>query len=229
MERRVTNASVAGHPEFTVSFSDHPVVRLGVPWFLGWLETEVRSGKRFEPGQSLQVGWMYTLLGSRPDGTLSVLEPDFLHVPVRWVEQVSKTLEHLWFQREVATSFGIADALALPSYRESGIVCNRFGSASTLLLAREASSGTDSGWFLGCDEGEHDHQSPAQLERVSLYEAVLRNPRPVAYLGFPVGCFVRIGDGRVPWVALGDEVLPIKPGTLVARTAEGASSFEGDA
>ena len=40
----------------------------------------------------------------------------------------------------------------------------------------------DSGWFVGCLADDHDHQQPANLTRVSLYEAFLRQPAIQGFL-----------------------------------------------
>ena len=88
-------------------------------WLGGLLEQRVLGGERFAPGDSVQLGWMYTLIQERPDGHLAICEPDFLSLPVAWDEGVGRTLHHLLIQREVGASADVADVLEFPSYRMS--------------------------------------------------------------------------------------------------------------
>jgi hypothetical protein len=204
-----------GHPEFTLIHDESVTSVVGVPWLTDWLEERVLGGEAFQSGESLQVGWMYDRVCTRRDGTLGILEPDFGTVPVAWVEGVSLTLRHLWFQKEVAASVGLDPAF--PSYRQEAIACSKLRGAQAVLMHREQPSHEwDSGWFIGCYEDEHDHQDAGQLVRTSLFEvAVASDQRFIPYAALPVGAYVILGQGP-PFISMHDRILEILPGSLLA-------------
>ena len=152
------------------------------------------SGEVFRPGESLQVGWMYDLIVDRPDGTLGIQEPDFEQVPLAWVESATKTLRHIWFQKEVAASVALDPEF--PSYRQRAIVCTRLRDTSVLFMHRETPADADSGWFIGCYDDDHDHNDVSQLVSVSLFEAAVAwDQRFIAYAALLPGCYVVAGQG----------------------------------
>jgi hypothetical protein len=71
---------------------------------------------------------------------------------------------------------------------QSAIICTRLEGAKGVVMERSAPSGSDSGWFCGCREEDHDHNSVTELRKVSLYEAAVRHaPQIVPYLALPEG------------------------------------------
>jgi len=181
------------------------------------LESEVASGRRFLPEQTVQVGWSVLEVRQRTDGTLALFEPDFRSMPVRFVDGVSSTLLHLVLQKSAAESLGLVDEIALPSLRDSAIICTEFGSTEGFIMSRVTPKPTDSGWFFGCENVAHDHQSPDGLRRVSLYEAVTRHDeRTVPFLALPPDTFVGFG-GAVPYFSRGETELAIRPGSYLHK------------
>jgi hypothetical protein len=153
----------------------------------------------------------------RTDGTLALFEPDFESMPVRFVDGVSNTLLHLLLQKSVAESLGLDGELVAPSLRDSAIVCTEFGSAASFVMSRATPKAADSGWFLGCDNPAHDHQSPDCLRRVSLYEAVTRHAdRTIPFLALPPDSFVGFG-GAVPYFSRGETELAIRPDSYLHK------------
>jgi len=151
----------------------------------------------------------------RTDGTLALFEPDFESMPVRFVDSVSNTLLHLFLQKSVAESLGLVEELALPSLRDSAIVCTQFGSTEGFVMSRVAPKAANSGWFFGCDHATHDHQSLDGLRRVSLYEAAIRHDhRVIPFLGLPSDTFVGF-DGVIPYFSRGETELAIRPGSYL--------------
>src|SRR4030095_10587357 len=186
-------------------------------WFLGWIESEVAGGRQFLPEQTVQVGWSVLEIRQRTDGTLALFEPDFQSMPVKLVDSVSNTLLHLFLQKSVAESLGLGEELALPSLRDSAIVCTEFGSTEGFVMSRVAPKAADSGWFFGCDSAAHNHQSPDVLRRVSLYYAVThREHLTVPFLGLPPDAFVGFG-GAVPFFSHGETELAIRPGSYLHK------------
>jgi len=213
-----------GHLEISVQCEESAGLAPSLRSFLGWIESEVEGGRRFLPEQTVQVGWSVLEIRQRSDGTLALFEPDFRSMPVRFVDGVSNTLLHLFLQKSVAESLGLAGELAPPSLRDSAIVCTEFGSTDGFVMSRVTGKAGDSGWFFGCDNAGHDHQSRDGLRRVSLYEAVTRHEdRTIQFLGLPPDTFVGFGGG-VPYFSRGETELAIRPGSyLHKRYVEGVS------
>ena len=215
MQAETTRCHTKGHPEFTILSDDHVTSEVGVPWLIAWLEDRVIAGEVFREGESVQVGWMYDLIIARPDGTLGIQEPDFQRVPVAWVESVTQTLRHIWYQKEVAASVALAPDF--PSYRQTAIVCTRLRDSPVLFMHRDESSDPDSGWFIGCYDDGHDHQDAAQLVSVSLFEAAVSwDQRFIGYAALPAGCYVVAGQGGPPVITMEDKPLDLVPGSLLS-------------
>jgi hypothetical protein len=189
----------------------------GLQWLIQWIEREVAGGRRFLPEQTVQLGWALLEIRQRTDGTLALFEPDFQSMPVRFVDSVSNTLLHLLLQKSVAESLGVVDDLAIPPLQHSAIVCSKFGSTGGFIMSRVTPVATDSGWFCGCDNETHDHQSPDTLRRISLYEAAVRqNARIIPFLGLPPGIFVGFG-GAIPFFSCNERELSIRPDSYLHR------------
>jgi hypothetical protein len=173
------------HPEFALELGEG-VRELDAEWLRATLEGLVAQGRRFHPGETLQLGWSIARIGPLEDGRLTLLEPDFESLPTHFVPGATRSLLHLRLQRSVAESLGLAEP-AFPSLRQSAIVCSRLARARPLWLDRASPQGVDSGWFIGCAGESHEHQSARNLERLSLYEVALQQPAVVPYLALPPG------------------------------------------
>lgn len=204
-----------GHPEFRVSYDPKLVpVPDDARWLVGWLEDSVARGAKYEPAQTCQIGWLVAEVRAGADSALELWEPDLPHMPVQWVEGVSRILVHLRLQKDVAESVPDTE-FEFPSMRQSGIVCTRFSRAETLLLERTEPQGHDSGWFCGCADEDHDHNSINELCRVSLYEAAMMSAlRIVPYLALPPGTLLEVGSG-VPTIFVNGEPVAFKPGSYL--------------
>jgi hypothetical protein len=206
-----------GHPEFSVICDEAEIYVPRVKWLLEWLEGEVARGKRFLPEQTVQVGWSLLKVKRRDDGTLGLLEPDFKSMPASFSDNVSITLLHLLLQKSVNESLGLENEMLLSSLQHSAIVCTDFGTTKGVTLSRTNPTGNDSGWFCGCDNGEHDHQSVENLRRISLYEAaVALDDRIIPYLALPAGILISL-VGSHPRFFLNDKELSIKPSSYLHK------------
>ena len=117
-------------------------------------------------------------------------------MPVVWSESVSHTLAHLRAQKDVVESVMVGEEISFPSMRESAIICTRLAQGENFIMERIQPSGMDSGWFCGCWENNHDHNDPAELRCVSLYEATVRySSEIVPYLALPSGFSVVVRNG----------------------------------
>jgi hypothetical protein len=217
MIERTASCHRHSHPEFRISFDPSIVIEPDVQWLLHVLDDAVSRGERFADGETFQVGWMFTTIRQNEEGTLSILEPDFSpQIPIAWIDSVTHTLRHLRAQRDVCESVLPSDLMNFPSLRQSAIVCSRLRDAETFMMSREEPTlETDSGWFCGC-KGEHDHQDPDELTRVSLYEAaVCYQQRIIPYLALPAGTLLSAGNGA-PTIYLGQRRLKFDPGSYLA-------------
>lgn len=207
VEARTSKCAAHGHPEIEVRYSEARVPPVDVDSLLAFFEQSVRAGTRYKPGETLQIGWMFTRLFDRGRGLLGLEEPDFASVPIRWVDCVDRTLLHLRHQRDVAESVGMLDELAPPSIRSSAVVCSRYATSAAFGMRRTEPAEADSGWFVGCLDPDHDHTNPRRLGRVSLYELVLHRPAAMAFLALPPGCAVTVGaDGALLMQRIGTEL-----------------------
>lgn len=205
------------HVEFRITYNPSIVpLEDDARWLVGWLEEAVAGGERFTPGQTCQVGWAVTQVRAGEDGMLSLWEPDMRQMPVAWEESVSYTLAHLRQQKDVCESVLAAGGLAFPSMLQSAIICTRLGQTGGVVMERCAPSGSDSGWFCGCRDEDHDHNNVGELRTVSLYEAAVRySAQIIPFLALPEGVLLVAGEGA-PTIFRNGERLPFKPGTYLA-------------
>lgn len=79
------------------------------------------------------------------------------------------------------------------------------------------SDNLDTGWFLGCTNREHDHDSPPNLRRISLYEAMVkREPSIVPFFGLPTDTKITF-DGRIPTFERRGEKLVVLPDSYLHK------------
>ena len=179
-----------GHPDILVSADGQP----GSDWLVGYFVDQVRNGVRFEAGQTVQIGWaLLKLLGSDTGG-LSVFEPDFASMPVRWVEGSSRVMRHLIIQREVCALLG--EDPYFPSMIEPAVISSAFISGrSAFSMLRD-----EEGWLFKAEEDEGHH---AQLS--SLYAVGIDRTAVIPFLALPQGVEIRWQTDRVE-VRLGEQI-----------------------
>src|SRR5436309_171982 len=107
-----------GHVDVNVAAA--PACSAAAAWVLDFFENQIRKGKVFRPGETIQVGWVTAMLSATQAGDLELMEPDFASVPVNWVAGLNSTLRQMIIQKEVCDEVG-AD-LAYPSMLQSGVV-----------------------------------------------------------------------------------------------------------
>lgn len=214
---RTTTCAHHGHPEFRIAYDPTVVVASGdAKWLVRWLEESIAEGTRFEAGQTCQVGWGVTEVRLHESGDLILCEPDMLSLPFQWSPTVSYTLAQLRAQKDVVESVLEAEDVSFPSMLQSALICTRLAKDEDAVMERTEPKGTDSGWFCGCWEDDHDHNDVAELRRVSLYAAAIRHaPQVAPYLALPPGVLVGVGDGP-PDVFRNGDSLPFKPGSYLA-------------
>jgi len=128
-------------------------------------------------------------------------------------------LRHLRLQKSVVESVGLENILAFPNIRQSGIICSRHQDSIDFVMDRSKSENQDSGWFVGCEDPNHNHNDPANLQRTSLYELVLAKPDCIPFLALPEHSFVRKISNKVE-IKYKQEALKIKANSYLEKYME---------
>jgi hypothetical protein len=191
IHHRTTRCAERGHPEITLQFRQPrpvPVEQM----LLGYFERGVAEGKRFAPGETVQIGWATLRLCARPDRTLGVEERD----PAGWVESCDQSLMATWLQKEIVSSVGPVDRIAFPAQHQTAIACDRVLTSTTMLLVRSAPRDRDdSGWTITCGDVDHDHNQPSSLHAGPIVDLTFRLPFVTQFLALPPGCDVLVQPG----------------------------------
>jgi hypothetical protein len=85
-----------GHPELTLALDS----------------TGVRLQARFQPGQSLQIGWGVVWFVALPNKTLGFEEPDMKSMPLVRQPGLTNSLRHLRLHKDTLESVLCSDALS---------------------------------------------------------------------------------------------------------------------
>uniref|UniRef100_UPI000D3473A3 immunity protein Imm33 domain-containing protein n=1 Tax=unclassified Variovorax TaxID=663243 RepID=UPI000D3473A3 len=223
------------HPEFQVRVSNSAVPEVDIALLLRFFEERVAQGEKFRSGESLQVGWMFTMLEDGPDGVLRVLEPDMKAVPVKFVDSVDGTLMHLRNQQDVVASLSPPVAPDFPSLRQSAAVHLNYRQASRVLLTRSAAvNETDSGWWLSDLDDEAGAQDPTRFMKTSLYQLGIDRPDLIKFFALPAELQVVVDGPHIHVLGAGGELQQM-PGSYLSelnklrqqRASSAARSFAG--
>ncbi|MCR6475173.1 hypothetical protein NU688_03305 [Variovorax sp. ZS18.2.2] len=206
-----------GHPEFQIRVSNSAVPVEDIALLLRFFEQRVAQGEKFRSGESLQVGWMFTMLEDTPEGFLRVLEPDMKVVPVKFVDSVDGTLTHLRNQQDVVRSLTPSVEPDFPSLRQSAVVHVNYKEAGRVLLTRSAAADeTDSGWWLSDLDDEAGSQDPTRFVKTSLYQLGIDRPDLVKFLAVPAELQVVVDGARIGVLGVDGEVQQI-PGSYLSE------------
>ena len=215
-EVETTRCRQFAQPEFRFKVDRSSVLAVDVDWLVTTLEKWVADGERFQNGETIQVGWGLLKVRSNSDGTASLLEPDYTSMPIEWLDTLTQTLIDLRTQKDVCESYFAPEAADFPSLRSSCIVCSGLEDAPRVVMERMAASPPDSGWFIGCGDAAHDYNSPDQLHRASLYDAVLKNHRSKSFLALPPATLLEVDDAVIHLYHRNTRIEP-KRGSYIER------------
>ena len=204
------------HPEFQIQVSSKGVPSGDIAWFLEGLEQRVEKGERFKSGETMQVGWMLTMLQERSGGTLQITEPDMKSVPVKFVDSVDNTLKQLRSQKDTAESFSPTIQLAFPSLQQSVVVHLNYKTTNRTLLSRTAPAGMDSGWWLSDLNDKNGNQDPKHFTKISLYQLAIDRPDLVKFFALSAGIQVVVDNNTIGVLKDGKEI-PIVPGSFLSE------------
>ncbi len=198
-----------------VSTQSKPIPVADFDWLCTLITSESKSGNRFRPNDTIQIGWTICRLQTESSRALRLCEPDWHHLPITWIPTCDRTLIDLRLQRDIADSVGLLDDIAFPTIRQSAIIGNDVDeSCSSFVLERCHGVENDSGWFVGKRDSQFDYDNPENLRRASLYEVGIRCPLIVMYLALPFGTRIEIGDNGTRIYVNGGE-RSVRPSSLL--------------
>jgi hypothetical protein len=212
-----SNCKRHNHPEFQIRVSNSAVPAEDISLLLSFFEQRVAQGEKFRSGESLQVGWMLTMLEDGPEGFLRVLEPDMKVVPVKFVDSVDGTLMHLRNQQDVVRSLSSPVEPDFPSLRQSVVVHVNYKEASRILLTRSgAEDVADSGWWLSDLDDKAGSQDPTRFVKTSLYQLGIDRPDLVKFFAVPAELQVVVDGTRIGVLGADGEVQQV-PGSYLSE------------
>ena len=203
------------HPEFVLEADDIAVPDVYLKELAETIEQMVAAGSVFRPGQTFQIGWMITQVASSGASRLSLVEPDMEEMPMQWVLGVTETLRQKMVQVFMLDSVSLRQEMKIPSVLQSLVACTRYSAPSFIMVRSEGANERDSGWFVGCLDDEHDHNDPANLSCVSLYEAYLNQQGIQGFVTFPVGTMIVNDKKNGLTILKDDKPLKIEPGSFL--------------
>jgi hypothetical protein len=201
MEIVTAECGRVAHREFVLEADPSHVPEASLRDIGRTLEQMVAGRSVFEPGQTFQIGWMLTLVQPLGDNRLTLAEPDMRTIPIRWVRGITHTLRQMRLQSSMLDSFGLREEADIPGAQHSLLVCNHYADPEFFMQRTALSGEADTGWFVACTRGGHDHNDPENLRRISMYEAYVNQRAIQPFAVFPFGSqiFVSPEDGLEVW------------------------------
>ncbi len=211
--RVTTQCSAFAHPDFVVSCDD-TIPQGDIKLLTSFLEQSVQAGTRFIEGDLITFGSMLFRV-ARSEDFLTLEEPDLESFPIEWIQGVTRSMQLMRQQRDIADSVGLGDEIDPPSIRSSLLVGADLESYDEdVLLERLDSVASDSGWFVGRRNTVLNYEDNGTMRRISIYQAILNWPRIGGFLGLPAGCRIEITAGK-PLFTRNGKTLRIKQGSLI--------------
>ena len=211
-----------GHPEFVLEADEAHVPAIYLENVAQTVQRMVAQGSVFRAGETFQIGWMLTRVESygsagNPARTdrLTLFEPDMKAMPIRFVPGITETLRQMMLQLFMLDSVSLRAEIDLPTVQQSLVACTRYAEPAFYLSRSEPTDPNDSGWFVGCLADDHDHHQPANLTRVSAYEAFLRQPAIQGFLAFPRESLIAIDPRAGVRIYRGERELQVEAGSFL--------------
>jgi len=205
------------HPEFVLDLESEALsVHAGV--LLRSIESLVAKGEVLRPGETFQFGWLTLQIRSFDADCLTLFEPDMRSLPIEYVPGANTAIRHMMTQLFTLDSFGIARAtMRIPNMHQTVMVCDRFATTPVFFLTRNEpiAHQDDSGWYMGCMDPDHDHDTRENLTCITLYEAFVKRNDIHQWLIFPTETKVFLNRANPPKVWIGDEKFALQAGSFV--------------
>jgi hypothetical protein len=203
-----------GHAEFCLQ-ADDSVPGEYLQHAAQTVEQMVARGSQFRPGQTFQIGWMWTQVMQHDATYLTLHEPDMRSMPIQWVPGITETLRTMMIQLFTLDSVSLRGQMDAPHVRQFVLACNRFHEPEFRMIRMPAEEAADSGWFLSCADDRHDHQRQANIVTLSVYEAWLSQRYIQGFVAFPVGSMISMDRHSGLQISLHDRPLRIVPGSYL--------------
>jgi hypothetical protein len=220
-----TECAQFGHREFLLEADESTVPDIYIREMVETIEHMVADGSVFRPGESFQIGWMLTRVHEQGPTHLTLEEPDMRSLPIRWIPGIAHALRQKMVQVFMLDSVSLRHEMQLPTISQTLIACTRHNVSEFFMTRSKGTNESDSGWFVGCVDHEHDRNNTANLLFVSLYEAYLGQRGIQGLVTFPVGIMVVVDSENGVTILNKGESLGIVPGsfldTWLQRLADG--------
>lgn len=180
----------------------------------------VRNGSVFRPGQTFQIGWMITQVHQHDATHLTLFEPDMESMPIKWTPGITHSLRTLMLQLFMLDSVNLRSQMQPASAMHSLIACTRYTERDFFMHRMTQPDASDTGWFVGCLDRSHNHNAPANLTRVSVYEAYLRQRGAQGFLSLPVGSMIVFDQTAGISILKDGRALDIVEGSYLSRVFE---------
>jgi hypothetical protein len=217
-----------GHPEFVLEADEAHVPAIYLENIAQTVQRMVAQGSVFRPGETFQIGWMLTRVEPYDGDRLTLAEPDMKSLPIRFVPGISQTLRQMMLQLFMLDSVSLRAEIDIPTAQQSLIACKDYAGAAFSMNRLAPTDAADSGWFVGCLADGHDHHNPANLTRVSAYEAFLRQPAIQGFLAFPRESLIAIDPRAGVRIYKGERELKAEAGSFLEAWMKRMGAEPGD-
>jgi hypothetical protein len=190
-----TNCSNYQHPEFLLVF-DSLVPQCDIDVLASFLEKSVEQGTQYDDGDTIAFGSMLFLVAS-VDNLLILHEPDLQSLPIAWKLGITQSMKLLRLQKDVVESVGLEDEIDSPSIRSSLLIgTDLTDEGKKFILERITPVDSDSGWFIGRPDSMLDYNNEVNLNRISIYQAIMNWPQIAPFLALPAGCRIDVSEAN---------------------------------
>jgi hypothetical protein len=205
-----TECSKHGQREFSFSLEPGSVPDADIGWLKSTLENWVASGERFKPEETIQLGSVLLKTTLAKDGTLHLLEPDMVSMPIDYVDSVARTLMLTRRQKDTVESVADANATLFAPLHEPLMISSDAMTAKTLGLFRDTKEIPGTGWVVFNVDSKLP-EDKVEYSPMSVYEAVLKRPEIAGFLALPSGYQVAVVSAKEFVISKdGNEVVPVK-------------------
>ncbi len=205
------------HPEVALDL-ESDALALHANVLLGSIENLVANGEVLKPGETFQFGWLTLQIRALDADRLTLFEPDFRSPTVEYVPGANAAIRHMMVQLFTLDSFGIERArMMMPNMRQTVMACERFADAPIFFMTRNEpiNHTDDSGWYMGCMDPDHDHNTHETLDCLTLYEAVLKRSDIAQWIMLPTEAKVFLSPNGAPKVWIGEDRCALQPASFV--------------
>ena len=193
---------------------DSAIPHVDINALVSFLEDSVAEGTRYEDGEIIKFGSMLFRVAYLDD-SLTLQEPDLQSFPIAWKLGITQSMKLMRLQKDITESVGLVDEIDPPSICGSLIVgIDLIQEGETFILERVEPVDSDSGWFVGRNDTVLDYNDEANLNCMSVYQAILNWPQIAGFLALPAGCRIDL-LGPITVFSRNGQPLEVKKGSFI--------------